>query len=177
MTPGPLPHSAVLRVTGWATPADRGIRVNGLLIRTPWRPDGEQRVTVTAYPKTDADGFLRHLAAFSRNVRPARIPNGTQVRVVGQLLKLDRGAGLVRVKVCPAVSDQPPFVVTLHATAQILADLDPVTFHVQVTGRLLSPVGILLADTCVPVHAPVPDRWHRWRPRRRARVARPQEAP
>lgn len=166
-----LPHAAVLQVTGWPEPDDeqRGIRVGGLLIRTRWRPpEGPPaRVTVAGYPKTDAEGHLRHLMAFRSGVRPANTVNGTQLRVTGQLIRLDRHAGLIRLKVCPSLSAQTPFIVTMHATRQILDDLDPTTFHVQAQGRLLSPAGLLLADAAAPVHAPVPERWWRWRPRRK----------
>jgi hypothetical protein len=162
----PLPHSALVTVTGWATPAPKGILVAGLSIRTRWRPTGLQRVTVRAYPRTRPDGTLRDLFAPPRSIKPAHTPNGTGVRVTGQLLKLDRGEGLIRVKVCPAVSDATPFVVALQASGAVL-ELDPGIFHVTVTGRVLGVAGgVLLAEAVQSVYAPVPARWHRWRPKR-----------
>ncbi|BDP44875.1 hypothetical protein DAETH_48440 (plasmid) [Deinococcus aetherius] len=162
-----LPHRAVVTVTGWATPVRKGVLVGGLAIRTGWRPEGETRVTVRAYPRTAPDGSLRDLFTYPRLFQPAQTPNGTSVSVTGQLLKLDRGEGVIRVKVCPSQASDLPFVVTLHATGRVL-DLDPATFHVTVTGRVLRAAsGLLLAESVTPVHAPVPARWHRWRPKRR----------
>ncbi|UQN10392.1 hypothetical protein [Deinococcus sp. QL22] len=171
----PLPHSALVTVTGWATPGPIGIIVGGLSIRTRWELTGPQRVTVRAYPRTRPDGTLRELFALRRNVKPARVPNGSSVRVTGQLLKLDRGEGVIRVKVCPAVSDDKPFVIALQAAGAVL-DLDPVTFHVRVTGRVLGVAGgVLLAEAVEAVYAPVPAKWHRWRPKRAKIVPWPPE--
>ncbi|MEF2279891.1 hypothetical protein V3W47_16480 [Deinococcus sp. YIM 134068] len=162
-----LPHRAVVTLTGWAVPARKGVTVNGLDVRTSWCPEGEARVTLRAYPRTAPAGSLRDLFTFPRLVRSAEQPNGSSVSVIGQLLKLDRGEGLIKVKVCPSQATDLPFVITLHATASVL-DLDPATFHVQVEGRVLRAAsGLLLVESVTPVHAPVPARWHRWRPKRR----------
>lgn len=165
----PRAHRAVVTLTGWPRPRPTGIEIAGVFVRTAWRPgETPERVTVRAFPHTTPTGELRDLFVFPRAVRPAgRTPNGAQVQVTGQLLKLDRGEQLIRVKVCPAVADTLPFVVTLHAGPAVLS-LNPEVFHVDVTGHLLQlGRGLLLADTVVPVFAPVPARWHRWRPRRK----------
>ncbi|SMB85858.1 hypothetical protein [Deinococcus hopiensis] len=170
-----LPHLAVITLTGWVEPAEGGLRVNGILVRAHKKIDTPVRVTVRAYPKTDMYGVIRDLYAPANNIRPAREPNGTSLTVTGQLLKVDRGTGTIKVKVCPQQASCNPFAVTLHATTQVLA-LDPGTFHVTVTGRLVDVGrGWLLAETVTPVYAPVPQRWHRWRPKRRLKF--PKEAP
>lgn len=135
----PLPHEARLRITGWATPTEGGLLIGGLLIRTGKRLDTEQRVTLTAYPRTRADGTLKRLEAHAKSVRPARPhePNGLSFIVTGQLLRVSRGSGTLQVKVAPGQSDIEPFIVSMQATTGILRDLDPATFQVQVTGRVI----------------------------------------
>ena len=156
----PIPHAAVITVTGWPTPLRDGIRIHGLHVRTAWRPgETPQRVTVRAFPDVSPSGGLRRLYAPPSNIRPARCPNGTDVLVTGQLLKLDTVEGVIRVKVAPAVANTHPFTVTLQASTEVLR-LDPGTFSVTVRGRVLSVgPGVLLADQVRSVHAPVPERW------------------
>ncbi|MBZ9715312.1 hypothetical protein [Deinococcus multiflagellatus] len=168
--PTPMPHMALVTVTGWPRPTDTGIQVGHLQIHTRWRPGPEPgRVTVRAYPQTRPDGSLHRLYAFPSNIHRARMPNGTGLTVVGQLLRIDRNEGLIRVKVCPGMADTEPFVVTMQASSEVLA-FDPGTFSVRVTGRVLNlRWGVLLADQVAPVYAPVPERWHRHR------VARPPQ--
>lgn len=163
-----LPHEARLMLTGWATPTDTGLWIAGLHVRTERPLTAPARLTVTTYPRTRADGTLYGLYARARQVRPAKGPNGTHVIVTGQILKLDRGLGIVKIKVCPAQASCEPFAITLHATREVL-HLDPHAFHARVTGRVL-PLGRghLLAERAEIVHAPVPDHWHRWRPKRSA---------
>lgn len=165
----PLPHEARLRITGWATPTEGGLLIGGLFVRTSRVLEAEQRVTLTAYPKTRADGTLKRLEARAKAIRPARPrePNGLSFVVTGQLLRASRGNGTLQVKVAPGQSDIEPFIVSMQATTGILRDLDPATFQVQVTGRVIQ-VGprLLLAEQARPVHAPTPERWRRWRARR-----------
>ena len=163
-----LPHAAVLTVTGWPSRQGAQLVVGGLPIETPSQPPADVRVTVRGWPRVNAGGVLRGVFAPRTNVRPASAPNGTHVLVVGHLLKLDRVEGLMRVEVCPARAETRPFVVTLHATSQILQAIDPSETGVQVTGRVLAGrVPLLLAETCEVVHAPVPARWQAWRGHRR----------
>ena len=92
--------------------------------------------------------------------------------MIGHLLNLDPVDGLMRLEVCPRVSTTRPFVVTLHATTQILQAIDPAQVGVRVTGRVLSGrVPLLLAETAEAVYAPVPGRWHGWHGRRRVAPA------
>ncbi|GGR62471.1 hypothetical protein GCM10008959_25580 [Deinococcus seoulensis] len=180
MTPAsPIPHAAVITVTGWPTVLPDGIRIHGLHVRTAWRPgETPQRVTVRAFPDTSPHGGLRRLYAPPSNIRPARRPNGTDVLVTGQLLKLDTVEGLIRVKVAPAVANTHPFTVTLQASTEVLR-LDPGTFSVTVRGRVLSVgPGVLLADQVRSVYAPVPERWQGVRAyTRRVGTAPPAEPP
>lgn len=167
-----IPHSALLKVTGWASAAEGGIRIGHLHVRTRWRPQGEsQRVTALTYPRTRPDGTLVLARAFASNVRRAKAPNGTELRVTGQLIRLDPAERLVKVRVFPAQADTEPFMVHALATRAVLA-ADPGVFHVTLTGQLL-PTGHLLAETLTPVHAPLPARWQGWehRPGRRRRLA------
>lgn len=172
----PLPHEARLRITGWATPTEGGLRIGGLFVRTSKRLDADQRVTLTAHPRTRADGTLTRLNARARAIRPARPhePNGLSFIVTGQLLRLSRGSDTLQVKVAPAQSDLTPFVISMQATTGILRDLDPATFQVQVTGRVIQAgPRLLLAEHAQAVHAPTPERWRRWRARRPRAVPTP----
>lgn len=173
----PTPHAAVVTLTGWPTVTDTGIRIQGVHVRTSWRPDQTpRRVTVRAFPETTPVGSVRRLYAPKGNVRAARGPNGTDVLIVGQLLKLDRAEGIIRVKVAPSQANTMPFSVTLQASREVLA-LDPGTFSVEVRGRVMSfGAGVLLADQVRPVFAPIPDRWHRVRATSYRRAA-PQVLP
>jgi len=167
MTSPSLPHAATLTLTGWATPYEKGIRVNGIRVRTNWKAEAPQRVTVVTYPRTNPDGTLARLDARRKAVHPARgKPNGSRLTVTGRLIKLDRGEGIIRVEVCPAVTETEPFVVTMQASSEVLG-LDAGAFFVQVTGRLIGVgKGILLAERAAVVDAPVPERWQGWKPKR-----------
>lgn len=156
----PLPHSALLRLTGWATPTEHGVQVGRLQIKTSWRPDGpSQRVSVLAWPRTRANGRLTDVHAPPRMFRPARGPNAESFSVVGQIIRVDRSLGELRVKISPARGTEP-FLLSLHATSGLLEQLDPGAFSVRVTGRVLHLAGAaLLAEHAEVVHAPVPPQW------------------
>ncbi|WP_295815153.1 hypothetical protein [uncultured Deinococcus sp.] len=167
-----LAHAAVLTVTGWPRRVGPHLVVGGLPIATPAEPPADARVTVRAWPRVSATAGLKGLSALRGNVRPASGPNGTHLLVIGHLLNLDPVDGLMRLEVCPRVSTTRPFVVTLHATTQILQAIDPAQVGVRVTGRVLSGrVPLLLAETAEAVYAPVPGRWHGWHGRRRVAPA------
>ncbi|WP_278911817.1 hypothetical protein [Deinococcus wulumuqiensis] len=157
---GPLPHSALLRLTGWATPTESGVQVGRLHVRTRWRPEGpSQRVSVIAWPRTRANGRLTEVHAPPRLFRAARGPNTESFSVTGQIIRVDRSLGELRVKVSPA-RGTPPFMLSLHATSAVLDTLPPEAFAVQVTGRVLHLAGAaLLAEQARVVQAPVPERW------------------
>lgn len=156
-----LPHSALVRLTGWATPTEHGVQVGRLQIKTSWRPDGpSQRVHVLAWPRTRANGRLTELHAPPRMFRPARGPNAESFTVTGQIIRVDRSLGELRIKVSPTRSRTAPFLLSLHATSGLLEQLDPDTFSVRVTGRVLHLAGpSLLAEHAEVVHAPVPPQW------------------
>ncbi|SMB85657.1 hypothetical protein [Deinococcus hopiensis] len=115
-----LPHSATLTFTGWAIPYEHGVRVNGVRVRTNWKPGHPERVTVTSYPRTNPDGTLAALMTRKGAFRSARTPNGSRFTVTGRLIKLDRGEGFIRVEVCPAVANTAPFVVAMQASSEVL---------------------------------------------------------
>lgn len=158
------PHAAVVTLTGWPSPIDTGIRIGRVYVHTDWRPEEEQRVTVRAFPGgTTPTGKLMSLHAKPGMIRPARTPNGTQVRVTGQLIRLDRQSGIVTIRVYPSLAGRPPFLLTLQATTDALRAVDPSTLHVTATGRILE-LGRphLLAEHLQEVYAPIPARWAEW---------------
>ena len=172
-----LAHAAVLTVTGWPRRMGQHLVVGGLSIATPAEPPADARVTVRAWPRVSATAGLKGLSAPRGSVRPASGPNGTHLLVIGHLLKLDPVDGLMRLEVCPRVSTTRPFVVTLHATTQILQAIDPAEVGVRVTGRVLTGrVPLLLAETAEAVQAAVPERWQGWRGRRRMKPDLPHGA-
>lgn len=163
-------HRAVLRLTGWPREVPGGVEIAGVTIRTRWVPPiPARRTSVTVNLSTTNDGAVHRLRAHPSRFGPAQCPNGTQLRVTGQLLRIDTSEGLVRVKVSPDSPTAQPFTVTLHGTQALLAQ-DPSAASVHVTGRVLTVagrVGLALADTLDVVHAPVPAHWKGWRPRHR----------
>ncbi|UQN10732.1 hypothetical protein [Deinococcus sp. QL22] len=168
-SPVPLPHAATLTLTGWPRKHERGLLVGGLLVRTthPVTDVPTHRVTVIAYPQTTPDGCLISLQTQANRVRKARGSNAVQLRVVGHLIRIDGTSGTVQIQVYPSMSSVPPFRITLQATGAVLA-FDPSTFAVSITGRVLHAGGrvMLLAETIEAVHAPVPERWANWKPKR-----------
>ena len=163
----PLPHSALLHLTGWPELDGEKLRVGRHVIRClrpPTLPAG--RVTVTAYPRTFPDGRLASLSAYPHKIKPANGPNGATFSVTGHLTRLDRHSGEIRVTVLPT-SDLDPFSLTLHGTSEVLHRLDPSTTYATVRGRLLDiGRGFLLAESIEVAHAPMPERWRGWKPPR-----------
>lgn len=161
----PIPHAALVTVTGWPQLERGGVRIGRHLIQLPWQPELKGRVTVRAYPTTTLDGKLLALSSHVKQIRAARRDvNGATVRVTGQLIRLDRREGVVRIRVYPALANRPPFLIALQATSEVTRALDPGTLHVTVTGRVLEVGrGYLLAERIEAVNAPIPARWAEWK--------------
>lgn len=155
------PHSALVRLTGWATPTGTGVQLGSLNVTTPWRPEGaSQRVSLVAYPRTTSSGLITSLHARPRLVRPASGPNSETFEVTGQLIRVDRQRGALRIKISPERARLEPFMLNLSATTAVFDQLDPDAFAVMVTGRVLHLRGPSLLAECVEVvHAPVSPRW------------------
>lgn len=152
-----------LRLTGWAVPEARGCLIQGLHIHLKRPLEAPGRVTLSSQFKTGLDATVRY--ALAREARPAQYANGSFFEVTGQLLRLDRSEGRIKLKVHPRSPHHEPYFMTLRAGDPVLAAADPDAFAVRVRGQLL-PVGdlrVLLAAEIVTVRAPVPPHWHRWR--------------
>ena len=154
MNADPMPHSAIVKVTGWPDISEQGVIIGGLAIKTPWRPDETpQRITVTAYPRTDQHGMIRQLLADPKQVRPAKRPNGTQWRVVGHLLQVCRSTGRIKIEVIPQTMRIPLFVIHAYATSAVLHDPRfPEAVHVEASGIVLAG-RVLLTETMRPVRS------------------------
>lgn len=166
-----LEHLAALRLTGWAQPEPGGCRIAGLRVQLPTPFVEARRISLEVRPRTDPQGLVQALGA--SRVRPARAwePNGTQFRITGQVLKLDRGEGVIVLKLSPASKNRRPFRVTLRASRALLralpADPDPVALTVRGELLTLGDHSALIATRADVVHAPVPKHWRGWRPPRR----------
>lgn len=166
----PLPHEARVILTGWASPATNGLSIGPFKIRTKSAVEGLQRLTITSYPRTYPDGALNSLSAKSWGIRNAGTqPNGSTFIVTGMLVRANRSSGVIQVKVCPKGKGSKPFIISAQATSEILCELSPDTFHVQMRGRVIlaGNTGILLAEQVVPIYAPAPEQWRRHKTRRR----------
>ncbi|WP_261665262.1 hypothetical protein [Deinococcus sp. Marseille-Q6407] len=157
----PLRHTAVLTLTGWAAEHPKGLSLSGVSFKGPPGRAG-QRLTVTGHPWSNTAGQLVRFQAPKGRIRGAgRRANGSQLYVVGRVLRLDRSLGIIQVSVWPDVPTVRPLKLTMHATSAVLTALCPEAFAAEVRGRLL-PGGLLLAETAREVHAPRPPRHQRW---------------
>lgn len=168
-------HYSRLTLVGWATPAKGGCVIHGLTVRLFRALEAPARVVIHAQPYTAPDGGLNFLLARKATPATAGQPNSALLGVTGQLLKLDRSEGLIKLKVSPSSAKTLPYLVSLRASDAVLLTAQPDTPQVSVRGQLLTVRGVtvLLANAIHPVHAPVPAHWHRWRAGRVGRAPIP----
>lgn len=153
-----LPNSALLRVTGWPEATENGIVIEGLRVKTPWRPPEEpRRVEVICWPKTDRHGRIKHLYARKKAVRPAKAPNGATFRIVGHLLRADRHSSTIKIKVLPQAEGITPFVLHACATSAVVKAECATAAYVEAKGKVIAG-DLLLIENMQQVHAPN-DRW------------------
>ena len=163
-----LAHSAVIRVVGWTSQDRRGAYLIGGIrvdfLPTKWLG---RRVRATLYPLTHRPTReVLHLCRVARiHEANSTASNTAQFEVVGHLLRAERSAQRVRVKVLPQTQGIPSFSLDIRTTQAAIRACDPTWTGVKVTGSLLDQ--LLLAEEIVPVYAPIAAHWENWGRRKR----------
>ena len=132
----PLPHQAVLILTGWAVSgyyplswpnygtSRAGPRVQGFeVLEIPEKWIGK-RVTARLYPRVHMNGKIKTPLELA-SVRKAVSPNGCSFELIGHLLHVDKTTGELRIAIYPSRSKVLPFLMVVRATSVVLERVNP----------------------------------------------------